>query len=182
VRWVAAVSRKRKRGRQQTPAPQPQAPRPQPPVVQNPVSRGPVKAVGPQQDRPSPLARLRRKLRRVGEALIIPGLIVGFLLVILLIGISGQIVSLLHRETVTDTVVKSERITSGESGKYLVFGEREVYQNTDSFPLLKFRSSDFYRDIEVGKTYRFRVVGWRIPLFSTYRNIVGFEEVAPEGR
>ncbi len=110
----------------------------------------------------------------------VPAFIVGPILVVFLLGLLPQTISLLHQETVTDTVVKSERIVNGETSKYLIFGENEVYQNTDSFPLLKFRSSDFYRDIEVGKTYRFNVVGWRIPLFSSYRNIVGFEEVEPE--
>ncbi len=135
-------------------------------------------------ERPEPgfRQRLRWRMESCLEVMIIPAFIIVPLVVIFLIGISGQVVSLLHRETVTDTVVKSERINSGESGKYLVFGKNEVYQNTDSWPLLKFRSSDFYRDIEVGKTYRFTVVGWRIPLFSTYRNIVGFEEVVPEAR
>jgi hypothetical protein len=139
---------------------------------------------GSGQSSPAPgaqfVARLRRRLSDFLGYLIIPSIIVAFFLVIFLIVISPQLISLLHRETITDTVVKSERITNGESGKYLVFGKNEVYQNTDSFPLLKFRSSDFYRDIEVGKTYRFTVVGWRIPLFSTYRNIVRLEEVEPE--
>ncbi len=103
--------------------------------------------------------RLRRKLRDIAGVLFFPALILGPILIIFLIGISPQFISLLHQEMVTDTVVRSERVNSGESGKYLVFGENEVYQNTDSFPLLKFRSSDFYRDIEVGKTYRFKVVG-----------------------
>jgi hypothetical protein len=141
-------------------------------------------SAGREQPAPAPgarfVARLRRRLSDFLGYLIIPGIIVAFFLVIFLIGTSPQLISLLHRETVTDTVVKSERVNNGESGKYLVFGKNEVYQNTDSFPLRKFRSSDFYRDIEVGKTYRFRVVGWRLPLFSTYRNIVGFEEVEPE--
>lgn len=123
--------------------------------------------------------RLRWRMESCLEVMIIPAFIVVPIVVIFLIGISPQFISLLHRETVTDTVVKSERVNNGESGKYLVFGKNEVYQNTDSWPLRKFRSSDFYRDIEVGKTYRFTVVGWRIPLFSTYRNIVEFEEVAP---
>ena len=148
-------------------------------MVQRPVAEKPVAATPPQRETPGLATRLRRKLRGLGEVLIIPGIIVGFLLAIYLLSISGQIVSLLHRETVTDTVVRSERVNNGESGKYRSFGKNEVYQNTGSVPLLKFRSSDFYRDIEVGKTYRFTVVGWRLPFFSTYRNIVGFEEIRP---
>lgn len=109
--------------------------------------------------------------------LAIPGIILGFFLAIFLLVKLPEAISLLHQETVVDTVVRSERVTNGESSKYLVFGEREVYQNTDNLPLRKFNSSDFYRDIEVGKTYRLKVIGWRIPFFSLYRNIVGFEEI-----
>jgi hypothetical protein len=125
-------------------------------------------------------AKVRRRFSEFLGCMVIPAFIVGPILVVFLIGLLPQTVSLLHQETVIDIVVKSERITSGESGKYLVFGENEVYQTTDSFALRKLRSSDFYRDIEVGKTYRFTVVGWRIPLFSNYRNIVGFEAIEPE--
>ena len=92
-----------------------------------------------------------------------------------------QLVVLSHQETVIDTVIKSERVVSGESSKYLVFGKNEVYQNTDMFVIRKFNSSDFHRDIQPGKTYRFTVAGWRVPLFSWYRNIIRFEEVVEYG-
>lgn len=163
---------KRRRRSEQQRASQPLYASPRPAAASEPPT--------PKPQPPGPLVRFRRKLRDIAELLVLPGIIVGFLLAMVLLGMSPQFISLLHQETVTDTVVKSERVNNGESGKYLVFGRNEVYQNTDSFPLLKFRSSDFYRDIQVGKTYRFKVVGWRIPLFSTYRNIVGFEEVEPE--
>ena len=126
---------------------------------------------------PGPLTRLRRKLRDWGEMLAIPGIILGFFLAIFLLAKLPETISLLHQETVVDTVVKSERVNNGESGKYLVFGQREVYQNTDNLPLRKFNSSDFYRDLQEGKTYRLKVVGWRIPFLSLYRNIVAFEEI-----
>ncbi len=81
------------------------------------------------------------------------------------------------QETVTDKVVRLERVNTEGSSKYLVFGEKEVYQNTDSLWNGKFNSSDFYRDIEPGKTYRFRVYGWRVPFLSWYRNIIAYEQV-----
>ena len=127
---------------------------------------------------------MRRGLSEFFDRWALAVLIVGIVLFIALIALAPQAISLLHRETVIDTVVRSERITNGESGKYLVFGEREVYQNTDVILVWKLNSSDFYRDIEVGKTYRFRVIGWRIPLFSLYRNSRRQDDssIAPPGR
>ena len=130
--------------------------------------------------RPGWRTRVRRRLYEFFDKWALAALIVGIVLFIVLIGISPQAISLLHQETITDTVVKSERVTSGESSKYLVFGKREVYQNTDAIVVWKLNSSDFYRDIQAGKTYRFKVIGWRIPFFSLYRNIIHFEEVAAE--
>jgi hypothetical protein len=118
--------------------------------------------------------------QRIKETAFYIALFVGPLLIILFLVAGQQLVALTHQETVTDTVVKSERVTSGDSSKYLVFGKNEVYQNTDMLMVRKFNSSDFYRDIQPGKTYRFTVVGWRVPIFSWYRNIIRFEEVAAE--
>ena len=42
------------------------------------------------------------------------------ILVVFLIGTLPQILSLLHQETITANVIKSERITSGDSSNYLV--------------------------------------------------------------
>lgn len=140
---------------------------------------GAKEAVAPQETKPGWLTRWRRKVRDFFDNWALATLIVGIVLFIALIALAPQAISLLHRETVIDTVVKSERITNGESSKYLVFGKREVYQNTDVILVWKHNSSDFYRDIEVGKTYRLRMIGWRIPLFSHYRNIVHFEEAEP---
>ena len=74
-------------------------------------------------------------------------------------------------KTVKDCIVKTERVVNNNESKYVIFGKNEVYENTDSLLRLKFNSSDFYRDIEAGKCYTFKVQGWRIPFFSSYRNI-----------
>ncbi len=152
----------------------------QPPRTPSPAPRQTslaTKPSAPPVARPGWRTRVRRGLSEFFDRWALAVLIVGIVLFIALIALAPQAISLLHRETVIDTVVRSERITNGESGKYLVFGEREVYQNTDVILVWKLNSSDFYRDIEVGKTYRFRVIGWRIPLFSLYRNIIALEEV-----
>lgn len=105
------------------------------------------------------------------------GIFLGFVLIILGISAGLQLIRLTQQETVVDTIVKSERVASGDSSKYLIFGQKEVYENTDMFVIRKTNSSDFYRDIQPGKTYRLKVAGKRVSLFSWYRNIIAFEEV-----
>lgn len=93
------------------------------------------------------------------------------------------------RETVTILVKEKERITTGSgknlSSKYLVYsdlvnstGEKigeEVFQNTDALWSVKFNSSDIQGRLEKGRVFKVKVYGWRISLFSSYRNIVGIE-------
>lgn len=86
----------------------------------------------------------------------------------------------LSSSDITITVNRLERIVessgSGEStsisSKYLVFANDEVFENADSWLYLKFSSSDLYNKLEEGKTYAVKVAGWRIPIFSRYRNII----------
>lgn len=82
------------------------------------------------------------------------------------------------QSVVIDTVVKTERITTKSDGKYIVYGENEVYENVDSIWFGKFNSSDVYRDLKPGHKYEFTVIGWRVPFMSWYRNIVRYKEVA----
>ena len=79
------------------------------------------------------------------------------------------------QETVSVTVVKTERVVSGESSKYLVFTEDETFKNSDTIWYLKFNSSDIYGRLEPGE-YQFDVYGYRIPLLSSYRNIIEVKE------
>lgn len=69
-------------------------------------------------------------------------------------------------------VLKTERITSPEGSRYLIFAERETFANEDSWLALKFNSSDVYGRIKDGQTCSFTVTGLRFPLFSWYRNIL----------
>ena len=56
---------------------------------------------------------------------------------------------------------------------YLIFTDKEVFKIEDSLIFGQFKSSDVYGMLEIGKTYKFKVFGLRIPLLSTYRNIIG---------
>lgn len=80
-------------------------------------------------------------------------------------------------ETVTGLVIQDkERITTGSGqtaeSKYLIFADGETFENTDSWLALKFNSSDVYGYIQKGQTCDFQVTGFRIPFFSSYRNIL----------
>jgi hypothetical protein len=79
-------------------------------------------------------------------------------------------------ETIEVTVTNKERIVESEgdgvTSKYLVFTESEVFENEDALFLGKWNSSDVQGKLKVGETYTVKVIGWRVPFFSMYRNIV----------
>jgi hypothetical protein len=81
-------------------------------------------------------------------------------------------------------VIEKDRVTNPNStgAKYLIWvqtrdGQEIVLQNSDSLLNGKFNSSDIYGKIEVGSTYTFDVVGWRIPILSSYENIITIKKV-----
>ena len=96
---------------------------------------------------------------------------IGIVAVVLLI---GWLVSLSFTsvEDTTITIKDKERITDGDSSYYLIFTEGEVFKNKDSLLHGKFDSSDLYNEFEVGKSYAVEVNWFRIPFFSSYRNIL----------
>ena len=79
-------------------------------------------------------------------------------------------------ETIEITIKDKEQINTGFgenlSSKFLIFTETEVFQNTDSWLYFKFSSADYQNKLDPSKTYKVKVAGWRIPFFSSYRNIV----------
>jgi hypothetical protein len=97
------------------------------------------------------------------------------------IGLSATILATFNlphfsRDTITARVEDKEVKRYSNKDKYLIFTDKGVFENTDSWIELKFNSSDLYGKLEKGKTYDFRVYGWRIPLLSKYRNIVRARE------
>jgi hypothetical protein len=85
------------------------------------------------------------------------------------------------QDFVTFKVEKTERIVDGSEentrSRYLVFTDKETFENTDELFLGKFNSSDLYGAIKPNKTYRARVTGVREAFFSWYRNILSIEEL-----
>ena len=105
----------------------------------------------------------------------------GLVLAALAVLAIGKIAPHFDRDTYVATVTDKERVIqqSGEDGiksRYLIFTELEdgttkVFQNSDSWLELKFRSSDVYGQLKEGETFEFETYGWRVPLFSWYENI-----------
>lgn len=76
------------------------------------------------------------------------------------------------QETLELTVSEKERIVKNDNSKYLIFTDKGVFENTDTIFYFKFDSSDIYGEIKEGKTYQAKVYGFRIPIFSMYKNII----------
>ncbi len=83
-----------------------------------------------------------------------------------------------------DTFIVTEKgiKNTKDNGLYLIYtkdknGETQVFCVRDTLLHWRWNSSDVYADIEVGKTYRFKTCGVRIPFFSMYPNILEMEVV-----
>jgi hypothetical protein len=86
-----------------------------------------------------------------------------------------------NKETITFTV-KDKQIKMRGSGEnkedvYMIYTDKGVFENTDDIFLGKWNSSDIQNDLEIGKTYKADVYGWRIQFLSTYKNISNVEDL-----
>lgn len=80
------------------------------------------------------------------------------------------------------TVTDKERVVKNDGEKtesyYLVFSKEETFSIRDDWYNGRFGASDTYGSLEQGKTYKLRVSGWRVKLFSWYRNVLDVEPAA----
>lgn len=83
------------------------------------------------------------------------------------------------KDTVQFTVEHRERVMSGNSSRFMVWGNTqgttEVFENTDSWLALKFNSADLYGVMTEGAVCNATVTGLRIPFLSMNRNIIAVE-------
>ena len=89
---------------------------------------------------------------------------------------------LFNDTTYTVTVTDKERINTSEDSYYLIFcedkdGNYYEFKNDDELLRGKVNSSSVYNRLKVGQTYRLTVIGVRIPLLSTYQNIINVEDI-----
>lgn len=84
-------------------------------------------------------------------------------------------------QTIVTFIVEDKAIKRyDKDDKYLIYTDNGTYEITDSLTYWRWDSSDLYGEIKVGKTYRAKVYGWRIPFLSSYKNIVSVKEVKSE--
>jgi|SRR5690554_4300723 len=81
------------------------------------------------------------------------------------------------RRNVIATVNHKERVYYPKSlnSMYLVYTDKGVFRNQDSWAFLSFNSSDTYSKIITGQTYKFTIYGYRYRWNSEYPNILKTE-------
>ena len=108
------------------------------------------------------------------------------IVVILVLSIGYEAIFSFNDTEYTITVTDKERIYEGSgdtsSSKYLVFGDDDngnslVFENTDCFIRGKWNSSNIQGQLKEGNTYKITVVGYRVPFFSMYQNIIKIEDI-----
>ena len=106
------------------------------------------------------------------------------IILVLAVFLGGSALVSFNDHTYVVEVTDKERVNYSDSGKYLIYGQEDnntlVLENTDSLFRGKFNSSDIYAELEIGKTYEFTVVGYRIPILSYYENIIEYKEITNE--
>lgn len=105
---------------------------------------------------------------------------IGIVIVILLIAIPCW-KSYYSEKTYTATVTDKDIKNYDSSSKFLVFTKTEdgvtrVFSMEDTLIKGRWNTADDYGKIEVGETYTFTVIGWRIPFMSEYENIIEFQK------
>jgi hypothetical protein len=104
-----------------------------------------------------------------------------FLLALIALPIGYTVAAYNNEHVYVAKVTDKEAKKDGDDEKYLVFtkvdGETKVFENTDALFAGKFDSSDMYADIQRGKIYKFKTIGFRIPFLSSYENIIKISEV-----
>lgn len=84
-------------------------------------------------------------------------------------------------KTYTATVTDKDIKNYDSSSKFLVFtktedGKTKVFSMEDTLIKGRWNTADDYAEIEIGETYTFTVIGWRIPFMSEYENIIEFQK------
>ena len=91
--------------------------------------------------------------------------VIALFVFVFVVGAPAYTIASYHNEnTYVIKVTDKETKTSKDSSKYLIFGDDEkgnakVFENT-----------------EIGKTYEFKTIGFRIPFMSSYENIMTVKE------
>lgn len=111
-----------------------------------------------------------------------PAILIGLIVIfVLLLGVVYPVAYVSSADW-TDPVTVTEKdrgYTKGGGSNYRVYTTDEVFENNDTLMFGKWNSADIQGRIHPGRTYRFRVAGWRWPFMSMFRNIIEVQEVQP---
>lgn len=108
------------------------------------------------------------------------------LVILIVIGIGNMALTSFNDHTLVATVTDKDTVSrhhkKSNKAIYYVFctdesGSQYKLRNKNTLIRGKFNSFEMYNAIEVGKTYRFTLIGYRIPIISPYENILDFEEI-----
>ncbi len=86
-------------------------------------------------------------------------------------------VGYMNEQTIECTVKDKWVKNYSSDSEYLVSCDDTVYKISDLLFKGKFNSSDIYAKLEIGKKYKIKVTGYRLPYFSEYQNINEIEEI-----
>lgn len=86
-----------------------------------------------------------------------------------------------NEHTITCTVTDKDRTQrqKGGSDARVYTEDCGTLQVADAMFKGHFSSADTYASIEVGHTYKLTVIGFRIPVMSTFPNVIKVREVSP---
>ena len=96
-------------------------------------------------------------------------------MVLLLSAIAGA--GYYRDSTVLIAVTGKESVNTKNGHEYRIYTKDETYVMKDSLIKGRFRTSNDYGRLEAGHTYRCEAFGWRIPLFSSFKNLHDCAEV-----
>lgn len=93
---------------------------------------------------------------------------------VLLIAVVALTVSYAQTSDETLRITGKESVSTGHDGghEYRVYTNQGTFKVTDSIVHPRFNSADVYGRLETGKTYNCTVYGYRIPFFSSFKNIL----------
>lgn len=96
--------------------------------------------------------------------------VIGFIMLGALI---FSIIAVNHTETKTCTITSKESVARDSEHEYRVYTEQcGTLSVKDSWLKMRFNSADVYGSIQEGKTYEVTTMGFRIPLISSFPNIL----------
>jgi hypothetical protein len=99
------------------------------------------------------------------------------LFVVLILGVGACATSFYKDQQVTLKVTGKESVNTHDGHQYRIYSDTEVYVMEDSLFKGRFRTANDYAALQQGHTYTCEAFGWRVPLFSTFKNLHDCQEV-----